>query len=129
MENNTKKEAGGKPIMTTILYGVCLLFFGISYYYAFYYFYKMSIGHVSMAICVLGGWYIFAIQVAIFVLYKAWKLYQSNSTNILINIFAILILVINLIAILLFILLSLDCEIFFYEFFYCLDWPALCKLW
>jgi len=119
MENNTKKESGGKPIITTIVFGIALLILGITYYYAIKLYYLGNLGHSMLAIFPLCGWFIFATIITILVIRK---LASINSTNVLINIFAILIGILYISPIL-FIILGLD------EVIRCIIKPYYCNLW
>ena len=122
MENNTKKEAAGKPIITTIVFGIVLLILGITLYYAIKLYYFGTLGHSVFAIIPLFGWFIFATIATILVLLKTWKLIQSNNTTVLITIFAILIGILYISPIL-FIILGLD------EVVRCIFRPYYCNLW
>ena len=129
MENNTKKEAAGKPIITTIVFGIVLLFLGITYIYAMRELY-LSGDHSIGGFVLLFGWFIIATIATILVMLKTWKLIRSNNITVLISLFAILIGVLYISPILFIVLGGLFDKDILYGVSLCIyKGYYICKLW
>jgi len=133
MENNTKKEAAGKPIITTIVFGIVLLILGITCNFAAYISYdaiRNSAAEV-MFFFIFPGWLFIATVPTILVILKTRKLFRSNNSTVLITIFAILIVVLYLSPILIIVLtfIGLIDLWFLHDVAHCIYVPDFCELW
>jgi len=128
MENNTKKEDAGKPIITTIVFGFVFLLLGLISYRIFYIYIGQTICHNAIAFFLLCIWFIPATIATILIFRKTINLIKTDNATTAIKILAYSIMAVYFCSVVVLVLLLMGYEDTILKVLYFRE-PVSCILW